>query len=90
MWNALYLKTDSTTYFKEVEPVSIYFKPDKQYSFSGTIGFQDHGIFELKDSFIFLKSSHSEIDPIWIKIKEISNDTLVLEMKGEQLITFYK
>jgi hypothetical protein len=90
VWNALYLTTDSTTYFEEVEPVSLNFKPDNQYSFTGTLDYLDQGIFELRDSFLFLQSNHSENEAIKIKIRKIMKDTLIIEMKGPQLITFFK
>lgn len=89
-WTAHSLTTDSTTYTKEVESVAINFKPDRQYHFSGTLGYQEDGNFELKDSFLLLNKKDSKMNPEILKIKRILGDTLIIEMKGQQLLTFVK
>jgi hypothetical protein len=87
-WKAVSLKTDSTTYFEEVESVYLNINPGQQYQFTGTLGYQEEGHFELKDSFIFLETNQSEMNPIVLKIKRIQKDTLIIEMKGQQELTF--
>ncbi len=87
-WSASSLKTDSTTYVQEVESVILHIQPNNQYRFSGTLGYQEDGDYKLKDSFLLLQSHSSEENPIILKIKSIQQDTLIIQMKGQQVLTF--